>query len=434
VIGRAANRLRSESGMAMVALLMILSALTILSVGFMLFSTTELRIADNQKDHVGALYTAEAGVAEVVARMEMDAGTLVDVNGFTIDASIGDDPFNPDPNWRTEVYLAAPDQLPAPSGTEIIVPTVQSSAGWLSYGDTDRGLQPIVVEHKWVDTNLNGLRDAGELVLYDAGLFPPENFASGMPIHTIRVPAHRNGSQRTVKAEVTRFPILAKVTAAITCNQGVDLTGNMAACGHNHDMWTPTGTTIPGCRAWELCVNRTLDTTEGCQVAVMTTGDDTDTGGSSNVEGFPAWSDTSSANPFHNVQEYLGITNAQWTQVKSNPDYTSANDAVNMDGIVIVNGDATGGERFNGNVGRGMIYVDGDMEISGNFVWRGLVFVEGDCEIVGTAWILGAIVVRGVSTAGAFAAGNSRVLYSRDAIRMFVGTHFSFTTLAWSEL
>ncbi|MGH2569925.1 MAG: hypothetical protein ACRDGR_01780, partial [bacterium] len=379
------------------------------------------------------LYTAEAGVSEIVARMEMDVGTLVNVNGGTVDAHIGDDKFNPDPTWRTEVYLAAPDSLPAPVGAESIVPTVQTAGSWLHYGDTGLGLEPIVVEHKWIDRNENGVRDLDEIVRYDAGRFPPENFASGFPVETIRVPAHLNGSQRIVRAEITTFSIVAKTAAAITCDRSVDLTGNMSSCGHNHDLWTPAGTQIPACRGWELCANRTLDSTEGCLVAVMTTGDDVATGGGSNVEGFPAWSDTSAANPFHDIEQYLGISTVQWNQFKSHPDYTSSNDAAVMDGIVIVDGDATGSETFNGNVGQGLIYVDGDMEITGNLQWRGLIFVEGDCRIVGTAWILGGICVRGTSD-DAFAAGNSTVLYSRDAIQMFVGDAFGYQTLAWSEL
>jgi hypothetical protein len=73
------------------------------------------------------------------------------------------------------------------------------------------------------------------------------------------------------------------------------------------------------------------------------------------------------------------------------------------------------------------------MKIAGNFVWKGLIFVEGNCDIVGTAWILGAIIVRGVTAANAFGAGNSTVLYSRDAIIQEVGGVMGYRTLAWNE-
>ena len=101
---------------------------------------------------------------------------------------------------------------------------------------------------------------------------------------------------------------------------------------------------------------------------------------------------------------------------------------------MVVDHDATGSEKFNGQDGYGLIYVNGDMEISGNLLWRGLIYVEGDCEITGTAWILGAICVRGESTTDAFAAGNSTILYSQDAISIYVGGRMGYQTLAWNEI
>jgi hypothetical protein len=424
-----------ERGLALVSLLVILSALTILSMGLIVFSSTEIRIADNQKDHTGALYTAEAGIAEIVTRMNLRAGEAsVTVNGSTFDPAIGDDPLNPDPTWRTEVYLSDMVSLPAPAGTETVVATVQPSASWLHYGDTGLGLAPITVEHKWADVDGDGVREAGEIVRYDAQQLPPENLTNGFPVEVITVPASFNGSRRNILTEIIRIPLTVKVTAAISCDNGVDMTGNMAGCGHNHDVGTPDGTKIPGCYPFELCSMRTTDLTDGCLIAVMTTGDDAQTGGSSDLEGYPVWSDTSSTNSFFNVWEYLGIDQTTWNEVKSAPDYKSANDAANMDGICVVDGDATSSEKFNGNTGFGLIYVNGDMEIAGNFVWRGLVYVEGDCKITGTAWILGAICVRGVTSTDAFAAGNSTILYSRDAINLYVGGRMAYRTLAWNEL
>ena len=418
--------------MALVSLLVILAALTILSMGLLVFSTTEIRIADNQKNHTNALFVTEAGIQEVISRMELRPGTTVTVNGATFNARIGDNMAAPDPNWRTEVYLAPPNALPAPVGTETIVATVQPSANWLTYGDATQGLPPVVVEHKWVDRDLDNVRDANEMVRYDASRFPPENFDSGHLVEVVTASGIVNGSRRQVLTEIIRLPLTVNVTAAITSDHGVDLTGNMCGCGHDHDLNTPAGTKSPACRNWELCAMRTQDALRGCLVAVMTTGDRARTSGSSDLEGFPSWSDTSSTNAFYNVWDYLGITSRQWQDVLAEADYRSANDAAVMDGIVYVDGDATGGEKFNGNVGRGLIYVDGDMEIGGNFVWRGFIFVEGNCVVTGTAWMLGAICVRGTTTT-AFAAGNSTVLYSRDAINQYVGGNMGYQTLAWIE-
>ena len=53
--------------------------------------------------------------------------------------------------------------------------------------------------------------------------------------------------------------------------------------------------------------------------------------------------------------------------------------------------------------------------------------------IMVTVLVLGAIVVRGTTAVNAFGAGNSTVLYSRDAIVMEVGTSLGYRTLAWNE-
>ncbi|HMB68479.1 MAG TPA: pilus assembly PilX N-terminal domain-containing protein [bacterium] len=430
-----ADRLRDERGMALVSLLVILAALTVLSMGLIVFSSTEMQIADNSKNHTGALYVSEAGIAEVMTRMSERPGkTTVTVNGGTFDPAIADDLINPTPTWRTEVHLSAPGSLPAPTGTETIVATVQPNGSWLNYGDPTQGMDPITIEHKWADLNGDGVRDANEIVKYDANKFPPQNFDSGFPVEVVTVPGILNGSRRNVVTEVIRVPLAVKVTAAITCDNGVDMTGNMAGCGHNHGLFTPVGTKIPGCYPWEKCSGRTLDAVSNCLIAVKTTGDVAVTGGSSDLEGFPVWSDTSSTNTFDNVWEYLGLTQDAWDEVKSRPDYTSANDSATPDGIMIVEHDATGGEKFNGQDGYGLIYVNGDMDISGNLVWRGFIFVEGNCNITGTAWILGAICVRGVTSANAFAAGNSTILYSQDAISIYVGGRMGYQTLAWNEI
>jgi hypothetical protein len=43
------------------------------------------------------------------------------------------------------------------------------------------------------------------------------------------------------------------------------------------------------------------------------------------------------------------------------------------------------------------------------------------------------MIVRGTTTATAFTAGNSTILYSRDAVMTHVGGQMSYQTLAWNE-
>jgi hypothetical protein len=100
--------------------------------------------------------------------MEMDPGTNVTVNGATFDPAIGDDIDNPDPTWRTELYLAPSWSLARArrDGNDRAHRAVVGQ--WLTYGDATQGLEPIVVEHKWIDRDGDGVRDLNELVRYDA--------------------------------------------------------------------------------------------------------------------------------------------------------------------------------------------------------------------------------------------------------------------------
>jgi hypothetical protein len=91
----------------------------------------------------------------------------------------------------------------------------------------------------------------------------------------------------------------------------------------------------------------------------MTTGDDADTGGSSDLEGYPQWADTSSANVFMDAPDYLGIDSPYGTTFWRTPDYTTTNDGDVLQGVVYIDGNATGPETFNDVSGEGLIYVTG---------------------------------------------------------------------------
>jgi hypothetical protein len=158
-----------------------------------------------------------------------------------------------------------------------------------------------------------------------------------------------------------------------------------------------------------------------------------DTGGSSSLLGFPAVTDTSSTNPFYTLAESFGVSQDIIDDMLARADYTSANDGNPLNGVVYVNGDATGGETFNGTTGSGLIYVDGDLDIAGGFEWTGLIYAEGDIKITGTPWILGAVIARG-STSYAFGGGNPGILYSSEAIRLAMESAFNYVILSWKEM
>jgi hypothetical protein len=410
----------SERGSALVVALMMLLALGFIGAALVITTSADLKVAGEGRRGTRAQFVAEAGIQEALHRLALPAGTNVTVGSETFDASIRDTSVPLDPDWEVRIYT--PDGTTPTSADASIVytPTVQSAAGGLDYADTG-GV--MTVRHKWVDLNADGVRDAGEMVRYDSGLVPPENFTSGSPVEVIEVAGQYADARRRLRVEATRFPFSPNVIGAISSDRGVDVTGNTKICGHNHRVDTPAGSHLesgPPCSA-------TYDEASGHLPAIVTTGDDIDAGGSSSLLGSPTATDSSSTNPFYSLAQALGVTQDVVDRILADPDHTSTSGT--MDGITYVQGDAS----FNGGDHTGLLYVTGDLQISGNTTFRGLIYVEGDLRITGTPWILGGIMVRGRSES-AFSAGNSGVLYSRDMIRIALESAFDYVVLSWKEL
>ena len=94
----------------------------------------------------------------------------------------------------------------------------------------------------------------------------------------------------------------------------------------------------------------------------------------------------------------------------------------------------SGNFAYTGGTGEGLLYVDGDLHISGNFVYRGMIYVEGNLDINGDCWILGGLIVRGKDHVK-IANGSATVLYSAEAIQQKISRHGGdIRTIAWREL
>jgi hypothetical protein len=410
-----------------VVILGFLSALVILSVGVIHFARTEIQIADNSRTHTGALYVAEAGVNEVMARMALTPGTFIPVNGDTMDAHIGDDPVNPDPSWKTEVHLADPSSLPAAVGSEVVVATTQPKSSWLHYGDLGEGMEPIVIEHKWNDRDRDGLREADEIVRFDPGASPRQNFARGNPVDIITATGMFNGSRRTIMAEVVSYLRSGSYKhAALFTDETVKHSSHVEFCGHNHDITTPATTSITNCYTFERCTSRTRDAEEGCVPGIASTGDPIDLGSKGEAEGFPLDTDSSSVNVFPEIHDVLGVTLNEWNKIKERADHTSMG-ADPLDGFTCIEGDG----HLTADEGSGLLYVSGDLHVNGHTNYRGLIYVDGETHGNGHVWVLGSMMIRGDQVNG-----KVTVLYSAEAIEQALETFrpVQVDLLSWKEL
>ncbi len=423
----------NESGAALVFAILIVVALLVLGSGMAILTRTDTDISRNQCQDVQALYVAEAGVEEALYRLSLPNPTNMYVNGSTINAAVADTSHPPDPNWRVRIFLAEPGSEPAAVGSDVHTVTLQPSYDWLEYSSASDPDLAITIEHKWKDLDDDGVREAGEIVLYDGSRYPPENFTSGTPVEVITVTGWRATAQRTILTEAVRFPLNPNVRAALMCDKGVDVRGNVTVCGHDHAFDTPHYTMLPNCRNWERCSNRTNCLATGCLTAVMTTGDEIDKRGSTDLAGEPAPEDTASSNEFYTLAEALGIDQAMVDAILANPDYTAAGQADPQDGITYIDNAASGEAKWNNGGGSGLIYVTGDFATAGNFTWRGLIYVEGDFKITGTPSIIGAVMVRGESDY-AFSGGSPCILYSSEALSYYIGQYLNYIEIGWKEI
>lgn len=411
-----------ESGNLLVITILILFGVSVIGATMAMVSSMDLKIAGNQRTTTEALFVAEAGLNEAIHRLSLPDPTNVTVGGWTGNASISDsEPY--DPNWTARIYLTAPNSAPAAGAANVFhTGTIQDPGQpYLEYSEPSGTDDVITIRHKWVDRNGDNVRDANEIVRYDALQIPPENFASGFPVEVVTVTGSSPGSgRRIVQAEVTKRTMTARTLGALYVDKAVRLTGNCDFCGYNHDLNTPPWTVPNGCFAWHLG--------GGHLPGVTATGDQVKTQGSANVAGNPMPIDNAATNPFYSLSEVLGLSAAETSALLANADNTSITNPLN--GVTYINGDA----KITSNLkGKGLIYVNGDLSGAGSFNYQGLIYVEGDLKFTGTPWVLGSIIVRGTSDFN-FSAGNAAVLYSKDAITNALSSAMPCIVLSWREI
>ena len=411
----------NDRGSALVITMLVLFTIVVVGASLSMMSSTDIKIAGNQRFSTDALYIAEAGLNEAIHRLTMPNPTDVIVGGSTIDAAIRDDaPYDPD--WKAQIYLRQPGANPVLSGSVVITGTIQDpNTGYMNYSEANGAVDVLTIEHKWEDLNGDNVRDANEIVLYDNSKIPPENFTTGFPIEIVTVTGEAGQGERTIQAEVTRQAIRVRTLGALFVDKAIKILGDVCFCGYNHDINTPPGTQSPACQAWHIG--------GGELPGVTSTGDNVNVqGAAADLDGFPAATDTASANPFYSISEVMGLSVSELNEILANPDQTTVTNPFN--GITYVQGDASIASNYTGT---GLLYVTGDLKASGGWEFKGLIYVEGDIFVTGTPWILGTVICRGSSDYN-FSSGNAGILYSSEALTNYLSDATPMNLLSWREL
>jgi hypothetical protein len=397
---------RDERGVALVMALVVLLTLSLLSVVLMLSVSSNRKLAGNGVRLDQALNTAEAGVGEVCSRIK--AGDITLPTG--------------DPRAVAQIFLTSAGSVPVPATAETTaMQTRQPNGEWLSYSTATKGPDVLTCEF---------LTDPARTVIYryDDSKNPPINTVSGFPIYKVTSTGRAGNDRRRIVTELIQKPFSANVNGAIQANVGIDFKGNTDVCGFNHPLSTPIGTKGFGaCSPYH---------TLGNDLPGAWSTSNTTQHGSSQINGSPLGRSDGNVGFFNGPWDALGMSQAEFLSWIGAPSSVEPQPPV---GIVYLDNDGvsqnqSGSYHYNGGDGEGLLYVDGDLQVNGNFTYKGLIYVEGNLSINGTCWVLGGIVVRG-KTRIDIANGNCTVLYSSEAIEQNISKYGGqFVTLAWREV
>jgi len=394
---------RDERGVALVMALLVLLVISLLSVTLLMTVNVETKVSAHSTRQTQALSIAEAGVAEAIARIRA-----------------GEIPINTNARQVAQIFNTVPGSVPVLGVDSIALATQQPVGDWLEYTGPRRQDGVLTVQYK---------TDAAKTVIYkyDPNKDPAVQTASGFPIFVVNSTGRKGTAQREIVTEVIQKPIQVNAKAALAADKGIDFSGNSQICGFNHDIDTPSLTPVPPCAAWELASGGHIN-------GAWSSGGITSSGSSTQ----PGW-------PVNNNPTQIGFYSGPWDVISmGQAEFFSwvgapyGTEPANPQGIYYLdnNGssqDATGDFKYNGGTGEGLLYVDGDLSINGNFIFRGLVYIEGDLKINGTVWVLGSIIVKGKSQIK-IANGSCTVLFSDDAISQSIAKYGGqFVTLSWRE-
>jgi hypothetical protein len=412
-VKQALQPVRNERGIALVMALLVMVVVGILGAILMMTLAAESKLASYSQREGTALNTAEAGIAEACARIRNQDMLYSTAN----------------PREVAQIFNVAAGSVPVLGADSAGFATGQPAGQWLGYSTAGRSPDVLTLEFK-----TNAARD--KIVRYDPTLSPPINLATGYPIYKITSTGLRGGVKRRIVAEVMQKPINLNIKGALTADKDISFVGNAVVCGYDHKADT---------HDWDGENPRSLLDPLSCMHHEQATGHlpgswstaDVKNGGTAWQGGVPmANSYPNTGVPFYaGPWECLGLQQAEfWPWIGAHLDDEPSG---TLDGIYYLDDDGVkqnGGSKFgfSSTTGEGMLYVDGDLDISSSFIYRGIVYVEGDLHITGHAWILGALIVKGVSEVKQN--GGSTILYSSEAIQQALAKFGGqFVNLSWVE-
>jgi hypothetical protein len=400
---------RNERGVALVMAIVVLLVISLLASAVMQNLSTQRKISGHGLRTSRALSAADAGVAEVVSRMRTGEIALNE----DVEAS------------AVQIFLTTSGLVPSVGDDTTALATAQPPGDWLDYSSATRGEDVLTL----------GFRrdpDTGAIVRYDDEQSPTLNTTCGMPVYRVTSTGKINGDRTRIQAEFIWKPHHLNVNAALCSGVDVHLEGDASICGYQHAADTGFEDAALGRTGSPSCVHHEVGM--GNLPGIWSGGSVTNNG--AQIAGIPTATIEAQSGFYDGPWELLGMTRTEFVTMLGT--HTTA--PANWDGVVWLDDDSSiqnGLQAFDVDAltGEGILYVDGDLHLTGLVAFRGLIYVEGDFTSEATGTVVGAVVVRGRSESTCTLTNGPAMVYSRDAINRALGRALrEIITLSWREV
>ena len=419
------KRLHNQRGIAMVVVMLTLVLLTMLGMFFMTQTKVETQIAGYDQRATQALTHAEAGYAEVLARMNADGDTA---------NYIGEPAGTVSPGWGRYVVLASGNSAQDPRVNQTASDGLDNDAD--GFADEAGEHYPEVATHQgenainypWANVHYK-LNGANQVILFgdhdnDVSTPPCPNVVHGWPIIVVTTLGEQTMAHRTVEVEAVKVPFDVLNGAIYAEDDAFKFNGTQfLVSGQDWDPYTGTpiagNPQVPG-----ILTTERDDTIEGTLKGAQ----------SDNVEGLGGAPAVARASVDLD-REAMADAYAKLAEVNLEAGNYSNESYGDLDHYTVVY--CAGEMHISGSLsGGGILIVDGDFVCSGSFTWYGLVLVLGDIDFTGGGndiHIYGSVLANGDGDKEQTVSGNANLLYSSMALNKLTELK-PYVVLNWREL
>jgi len=397
--------LSNEKGFVLPLGLMFLAIIAILGTAAVIITTTDLKIGTNYKLSEQAFYAAEAGIEEARARFCGSADDLIRI----------DDGHPTNTGW--EAFI----------GSDI----KSQGVGWI-YGN------PLHIKVNSLQSELDYVveivhqTDASGNILYlgdpDGNGVSELNITTGENIYLVTSYGASGSSIKIIELEMSRLPPITVPAAlyveAPTKIQGATNITGIDSCGT--DDKPGIATTKPDTEPIQIAGTPDITGTVGTDPDVLYGGTNMDV--QSVVDSFKSEAD------FAYIVDSDTHTGMNWGTPTPNPSGDLSDpSSCGESNIVYYDTQGTDIKLTGGTSGCGILLVDGDLRMDGNFSWYGSVIATGSVIFIGGGDknITGALIAGG-SVDADIIGGNSNIVYCSSAIDAATENR-DFLILSWKE-